>query len=98
MQTAAFQIEELYRHASSTRISLILDILTFPQLIEAEQQTSKHWELTTEGTQIVNNGSHEAAVYNAIPTEGISQAELMVNLWGHHLTSICDLCILLSYL
>ena len=51
----------------------------FPQLIEAEQQTSKHWELTDEGTQIVNNGSHEAAVYNAIPAEGITQAQLMVN-------------------
>jgi len=34
--------------------------------------------LTDEGNQIADNGSHEAAVFNVIPSEGIALDELMV--------------------
>jgi len=34
--------------------------------------------LTDEGNQIADNGSHEAAVFNSIPGEGIALEELMV--------------------
>jgi len=33
--------------------------------------------LTDEGNQIADNGSHEAAVFNSIPTDGIALEELM---------------------
>lgn len=39
--------------------------------------SKKKWEITAEGEYIIEHGSHEVAVYNAIPEEGISQAELM---------------------
>lgn len=39
--------------------------------------TEKNWELTPEGQHVANYGSHEAAVYNAIPDDGISQSEIM---------------------
>ncbi|XP_041474896.1 phenylalanine--tRNA ligase alpha subunit-like [Lytechinus variegatus] len=58
-------------------VGAIKSLQSLGKLIEAEQQTSKQWELTAEGTEMVNNGSHEAAVYNAVPSEGITQAELM---------------------
>ncbi|XP_072172919.1 phenylalanine--tRNA ligase alpha subunit-like [Diadema setosum] len=58
-------------------VGAIKSIQSLGNLIECEQQTSKHWELTSEGSQVVNNGSHEAVVFHAIPPEGISQAELM---------------------
>lgn len=47
------------------------------ELVVAEPQSEKHFELTDEGTAVVDGGSHEALVYNAVPQEGIAQAELM---------------------
>jgi len=47
-------------------------------VIKTEQTTSKLWELSEEGDAIARSGSHEAAVYNAVPPEGgISQPDLM---------------------
>jgi len=37
--------------------------------------------LTDEGKQIADHGSHEAAVFNNIPSEGIALDELMVRKW-----------------
>lgn len=34
--------------------------------------------LTAEGQSMVDNGSHEARVFEAIPTDGIVQSELLV--------------------
>lgn len=48
------------------------------QVISAEQKSSKHWELTGEGREIAEQGSHEARVFNAIPAEGLPQNQLMV--------------------
>ena len=45
-----------------------------------EQKSNKSLELTDEGKTVSANGSHEALVYNAIPADGILQAELMVNI------------------
>ena len=46
-------------------------------LVNSEVTTHKSWELTEEGRYVVDNGSHEAAVYKAVPAGGISQADLM---------------------
>jgi phenylalanyl-tRNA synthetase alpha chain len=48
------------------------------QVINAEQKLNKSYELTDEGKQVAENGSHEALIFNAIPDGGILQAELMV--------------------
>jgi len=47
-------------------------------LIECTEAKCKRWLLTDEGDQIADNGSHEAAVFNCIPSEGIALNELMV--------------------
>ncbi|KAI2665960.1 Phenylalanine--tRNA ligase alpha subunit [Labeo rohita] len=47
-------------------------------VISAEQKSSKRWELTGEGCEIAEQGSHEARVFKAIPDEGLPQNELMV--------------------
>lgn len=54
------------------------------QVISAELRSSKHWELTEEGTEIAEQGSHEARVFNAVPLEGLAQSELMVSATGEH--------------
>ncbi|XP_053693925.1 phenylalanine--tRNA ligase alpha subunit [Sabethes cyaneus] len=50
---------------------------TVADLIITKPATRKTWELTDEGKFILGNGSHEAAVFGAVPNAGISQAELM---------------------
>lgn len=46
-------------------------------LLNAEQTSRKTWELTDEGKLVLANGSHEACVFNAVPAEGIAQADLI---------------------
>lgn len=46
-------------------------------LLTAEQISHKSWELTQEGKDVLANGSHEAVVFNAVPSEGIAQPDLM---------------------
>lgn len=56
-----------------------LQFMTFIlKIIKVEQYTNKYWELTDEGKDVAANGSHEARVYNAVPPEGIPQAQIMV--------------------
>lgn len=63
-------------------------VLAILQIISAEQRSSKHWELTTEGQETAEKGSHEARVFNAIPEEGLAQAELMVSQGQRHQLSL----------
>ena len=53
------------------------------QIIKAEQKVNKSLELTEEGKEVADRGSHEALVYHAIPADGISQAEIMVSICGY---------------
>lgn len=46
-------------------------------IITAEPVTSKYWELTDEGELVLTSGSYEVNVFNAIPSDGIPQKELM---------------------
>lgn len=47
------------------------------ELLQTEQTSHKSWELSSEGKEVLANGSHEAVVFNAVPSEGIAQADLM---------------------
>ena len=47
------------------------------EVIKIESYVIKKWQLTNEGEQIAKNGSHEAVVYNHVPSDGILQPELM---------------------
>ena len=46
-------------------------------MITVKPISQKKWEITDEGKYVIEHGSHEAVVYNAIPDEGISQAKLI---------------------
>ncbi|XP_042200584.1 phenylalanine--tRNA ligase alpha subunit [Callorhinchus milii] len=58
-------------------VGVVKSLQALGELIEAELRASKHWELTEEGREIAEKGSHEARVYNAIPPNGITQGDLM---------------------
>ncbi len=54
------------------------------QVIRTEQRQFENWVLTAEGEEIVEGGSHEARLFNAVdPTAGTLQTELMVGHGGH---------------
>lgn len=46
-------------------------------MITVKPISKRKWEVTAEGQHIIEYGSHEAVVYNAVPDKGIPQAELM---------------------
>ncbi|XP_057201900.1 phenylalanine--tRNA ligase alpha subunit [Triplophysa rosa] len=58
-------------------VGAVKSLQALGEVIAAEQRSSKHWELTGEGCEIAEQGSHEARVFNAIPAEGLPQNELM---------------------
>jgi len=60
-------------------LAYIMYSLSPVQVIAAELRASKHWELTAEGEEIAEQGSHEARVLAAIPPEGLAQSDLMVS-------------------
>ena len=49
-------------------------------MIVTEQRQFEQWVLTEEGSEVIQNGSHEARVYNAVDAQnGTSQAHIMVS-------------------
>lgn len=58
-------------------IGALKSIEAHGEILKSETTSKKIWELTDEGNYVIEHGSHEAAVYNAIPSDGISQADLM---------------------
>lgn len=47
------------------------------QMVEAEMESVKRWELTPEGLQVSERGSHEAVVWGLVGEHGVSQQELL---------------------
>ncbi|KAG7208281.1 hypothetical protein KM043_014524 [Ampulex compressa] len=58
-------------------IGAIKSLKTAGDLIKTTPVSETKWEVTSEGEHVIKNGSHEAAVYKAVPDDGIPQAEIM---------------------
>lgn len=58
-------------------VGAIKSIQSFGEVIRAELHSGKAWELTAEGAEVAEKGSHEALVFNAVPLDGVKQRELM---------------------
>ncbi|XP_061181682.1 phenylalanine--tRNA ligase alpha subunit-like [Saccostrea echinata] len=61
-------------------VGAVKSLQSLGDVVKVEQYSTKHWELTDEGKDVAANGSYEARVYNAVPSEGITQAEIMKNI------------------
>lgn len=59
-------------------IGVVNSILALGNTITADPATNKYWELTDEGESFILNGSYEVNLFNAVPSDGISQKELML--------------------
>ena len=54
----------------------------FCKVINVEQCQAEGWVLTEEGSEVVEKGSHEFLVFQAVPAEGLPQAEIKVQANG----------------
>jgi len=62
----------------------VITFVSCLQRIRTEQRQFEKWVLTGEGEEIVQHGSHEARLFNAVnPQDGSPQAELMVCVCVH---------------
>uniref|UniRef100_UPI00358E09F3 phenylalanine--tRNA ligase alpha subunit n=1 Tax=Myxine glutinosa TaxID=7769 RepID=UPI00358E09F3 len=64
-------------HDHQAVVGAIKSLQSLGEVISAQQRSTKRWELTSEGQEVVREGSHEARVFDAIPPSGILQKELM---------------------
>ncbi|XP_076231197.1 phenylalanine--tRNA ligase alpha subunit isoform X2 [Calliopsis andreniformis] len=71
------KLADIFKENHQKIIGAIKSLEAIGDLITTKQVTERKWELTSEGQHVVNYGSHEAAVYNAIPNGGIAQSEIM---------------------
>ncbi|XP_040096761.1 phenylalanine--tRNA ligase alpha subunit isoform X1 [Oryx dammah] len=60
-----------------TVVGAVKSLQALGQIVETELRSTKRWELTAEGEEIAQEGSHEARVFRSIPPEGLPQSELM---------------------
>lgn len=58
-------------------VGALKSIQSHGELVNAETTSRKAWQVTDEGQFVIEHGSHEACVFNAIPAGGIAQPELM---------------------
>lgn len=71
------ELADIFNEEHQKIIGALKSIEATGDLVRSEPTSYKAWELTGEGQEIVHKGSHEAAVYYAIPVDGISQQDLM---------------------
>uniref|UniRef100_A0A1L8DI45 phenylalanine--tRNA ligase n=1 Tax=Nyssomyia neivai TaxID=330878 RepID=A0A1L8DI45_9DIPT len=67
----------IFREEHQKIIGALKSIEAHGDIIATNPTSRKTWSLTDEGRAVIENGSHEAVVFRAVPPEGISQAELM---------------------
>ncbi|XP_002128146.2 phenylalanine--tRNA ligase alpha subunit [Ciona intestinalis] len=58
-------------------VGAIKSIQCFGDVIKVEPRNNKKWCVTDEGKLVIKNGSYEYNIYQAVPTEGILQSELL---------------------
>jgi len=74
------KLSELWLEDHQKIVGAVKSLQSLGDIIEAEQCSAACWALTDEGKSVLEAGSHEALVYNAIPADtGIAQSEIMVN-------------------
>lgn len=70
-------LAKLFNEDHQTVVGAVKSLQGLGDVITVEQQKNKYWELTEEGVDVADNGSHEALLFSAIPLEGIIQQQLM---------------------
>ncbi|XP_063995020.1 phenylalanine--tRNA ligase alpha subunit isoform X2 [Diachasmimorpha longicaudata] len=76
-ETNSLDLVPVFEEDHQKIIGAIKSLQTLDNVIEVEQVSQKKWEPTSEGEHVIEHGSHEAAVYKAIPENGLLQSDIM---------------------
>ena len=76
-KTNSLKLAEKLSQDHNKVVGAIKSLQCLGDVIKSEQCSSKKFELTEEGEQIVARGSHEAIVWQNIPDDGIEQNNLI---------------------
>ncbi|XP_011879338.1 PREDICTED: probable phenylalanine--tRNA ligase alpha subunit isoform X2 [Vollenhovia emeryi] len=76
-ETTSLDLADEFQEDHQRIVGAIKSLETVDDLIAAKPISKKRWELTDEGKYVIERGSHEAVVYNAVPDDGIPQAKLV---------------------
>lgn len=76
-EVSTLHLAETFNEDHQKVIGALKSIQANGDLVIAEPQSQKHLELTEEGIAVADKGSHEALIYNAVPEDGVAQADLM---------------------
>ncbi len=58
-------------------VGAVKSLQSLDGMVEVEDRASKSWELTAEGNEVAERGSHEFLAFSAVPEGGQGQPELM---------------------
>ncbi|KAI4485579.1 hypothetical protein M0802_012701 [Mischocyttarus mexicanus] len=72
----SLDLVETFNEDHQKIVGAIKSLEAIGDLIETTIISKQKWEITTEGQHVLKNGSHEAAVYNAVPNDGISKSDI----------------------
>ncbi|XP_015187509.1 PREDICTED: phenylalanine--tRNA ligase alpha subunit isoform X1 [Polistes dominula] len=72
----SLDLAEIFNEDHQKIVGAIKSLEALGDFIETTIISKQKWELTAEGQHVLKNGSHEAAVYNAVPNDGISKSDI----------------------
>ncbi|XP_011685292.1 PREDICTED: probable phenylalanine--tRNA ligase alpha subunit isoform X2 [Wasmannia auropunctata] len=75
--TNSLDLADEFQEDHQKIVGAIKSLETVDDLITVKPISKKKWEITDEGKYIIEHGSHEAVVYNAVPDGGIPQSNLI---------------------
>ena len=74
----SLQLAQKFNEDHQKIVGAIKSLESLGDVVKAETKSVKKFELTKEGEEVAQRGSHESVVYAQVPAEGgISQPELM---------------------
>uniref|UniRef100_A0A0K8TKU5 phenylalanine--tRNA ligase n=1 Tax=Tabanus bromius TaxID=304241 RepID=A0A0K8TKU5_TABBR len=76
-KTNTLELASVFNEDHQKIVGAVKSIQAAGDLIVVDQVSSKDFQLTDEGREVVDKGSHEAVLYELAPAEGSAQAELM---------------------
>lgn len=80
-ETTSLKLAEKFKVDVQRVVGAIKSLEALGDVISTEMFQCKKWNLSSEGEEVLREGSHEARLFNLVPPEGIEQPALM-NLCG----------------
>jgi len=83
-ETTSLKLAEKFKVDVQRVVGAIKSLEALGDVISTEMYQCKKWSLSAEGGEVLQEGSHEARLFNLVPSKGIEQPALMTlcGAWG----------------